>query len=430
MKNKKEIIIDQSNPTNESDLLKTKHVASELYTNTTPEEVVSKFENTQLSQYKLNNFDSPDGETEVSTAVDDTSVDETEVPASEDMRELTSSEYMKEYISSFDEAFPLLKNKNLSVENNSDPDSLDFSKSAYENPMVQDLLKHLTTKEGQKLNELGSTEFFLLRDNKTKLMIDNIKNEIKKTAKPEYFSLADDLLVINTENSIRLAKDLLKNYGETAPVGEVASVAPFFGVYFIYKNLIKTYEASTQVNPSKYSNREYQAFQSQRLHVIKLQRFNAIITAMALSSIASVGVNYRGTPGVEESSIPLVLVLFNKIRSNKIVKIISLLVVLPIIFIVFKNLLPYLNNITTLVYIKYGVSTLLSINIVYYILKLQILIHYNELGYNNISIPENVPKFIKTILLDLKEVSSFKSYNFFINLYIKYVIYTIATLIF
>ena len=48
------------------------------------------------------------------------------------------------------------------------------------------------------------------------------------------------------------------------------------------------------------------------------------------------------------------------------------------------------------------------------------------MGDDEIEIPQYLPKFIQTIFLELKDISKFNSYNMFLELYLKNLIYMLT----
>lgn len=370
---------------------------------------------------------------------------------------MSPSEYMKEYISTFEQAFPEYKSKNSDpneLKLFSDCDKLDFNRNSYDTPITKDILKYITSDEGKKLSELKHLNEFLFKDNFTQDLMSSIKtttNVENSNAKlNDYITIKDKYLIINMDNSSKLLKEFIEKYGEN--LVDAVSISPFVGAYFMYKHQVKTFELSTQVDSSKFIPTEYNAFQLQRLRTIRFYRVQAFLTALGFASISSSVLKFSLTkllkPGSSllssssgpemvnsegNSCLSILLAILNKfnhkLKNSKLFKFTFFLISLPIFFFSIKLILPYINDTSTIFFIKYILILFLSFSIMYYLFKLHILIKYHEMDYNKIEVPEYLPKFIQNILFELKDISKFNSYNLFLNLYLKSVVYMFITLL-
>lgn len=90
--------------------------------------------------------------------------------------------------------------------------------------------------------------------------------------------------------------------------------------------------------------------------------------------------SFKSEPSVGENSIYILLTIFNKIKikfkNNKILRFLVFLIAFTVIFFGFKLILPYINNVSTIILIK-----------------------FNELDSNKIVIPEYLPKFFKSYFI-------------------------------
>lgn len=66
-----------------------------------------------------------------------------------------------------------------------------------------------------------------------------------------------------------------------------------------------------------------------------------------------------------------------------------------------------------------------SLIISYNLFNLYFLVKY-KLKNDEIEIPATIPKFIKNKLVDLYNISKFKNYDMFLDLYLKNLIYTFS----
>ena len=60
----------------------------------------------------------------------------------------------------------------------------------------------------------------------------------------------------------------------------------------------------------------------------------------------------------------------------------------------------------------------------FYLFRLYFLIVYRDIKSENIEISQDLPKFIESNLIEIKKISTFKSYDLFLELYIKSFIYS------
>jgi hypothetical protein len=125
------------------------------------------------------------------------------------------------------------------------------------------------------------------------------------------------------------------------------------------------------------------------------------------------------------SMMLLILSKFNKkVKEHKLFKIFILFILS--FLIIFS--LPYLMSY--IIWIKF-ITILVSLLIIsFYLFNLYFLIRYRNMKTDNIKISQDLPNFIQTELKIIKEISTFKSYDLFLDLYVKSLVHSFSLFVF
>nr|YP_025888.1 plasmid hypothetical protein 2 [Moniliophthora perniciosa]AAQ74289.1 plasmid hypothetical protein 2 [Moniliophthora perniciosa] len=355
---------------------------------------------------------------------------------------MSTSEFIKEYTSTFEEAFPELresKSHQIFLELSKDNYNFGESTESYNSQSAQNLLRYISDNQGEKLSDLSVLENFLFKDNKVFEVIQKVKSELDiSDSNDDWINISDEKIIIDWKKTILIGNRLIKFAIENREIiKETLTYSPFIGTYFIYRNIVSSYDKAIELDNKNYPRKEKELLYIERNRSMRVFRIQAVLIALSLSSISSVTLRHGSTKiidhlikgsdsNVSNSYIFLILTkISKKFKDSIFLKYIFIILILFIFIIFITIIFNYLmsNPNKILLCLKFIVIFSSSLFINFYLFKLYYLIKYRSLNTEDIHISENLPKFLQITLLNIKDISKFNNYKMFAELYIKTIIY-------
>lgn len=382
----------------------------------------------------------------------------------QDSESMTLSEFLAENFTSFDEALPNCTLKKALDEIN----TANNLNSVFEEPLIKEVLQPLSESTNSFLFDQDPLISYLKAKNISadsfsallqKLQINTEVpevNTVDSESNSPLIAYNNGILSVNTSKTgelFRTSIDYYLKHQDKIDIATTGILLPGIGSYFLYKNVVKLYAATAFQDVNKLNIPENEKYQFLKSQARQVKFFNGVGALLIVSSlfvisntiIDSIRTKHPFSVEITNTDKPTTSILksisiFTLLGKFKVPNCLKYLLILVVVLIVFYYLLPYVPVLLTshkdilVTWLKFISIFVTSLLILYNLITLFFLIKFSQMENTDIIIPRYVPNFIRTYLLEIIEISKFKSLSYFIDMYVRsslilFVIFVIFLLI-